>query len=137
MAEQTASEVISDDGLRQCRGRLGGDTLDVILQYLVGWLRHGPVVVALHLVERHVLMAHELQHAPEVGLLLIAAIEFQLPVAGDDDDGRCVGTDVDVLPREGFPRRGHVPTPICGISKPLFSFIVYENNSYSQKMVQI
>ena len=86
--------MISDDGLRQCRGHFVGDTLDVVLQYLVCRLRHGPVVVALHLIERHILMTHELQHAPEVGLLLIAPIEFQLPVAGDDDDGRCVGTDV-------------------------------------------
>ena len=72
---------MSDDGLRQCRGHFASDTLDVVLQYLIGWLRHGPVVVVLHLIERHILMTHELQHAPEVGLLLIAAIEFQLPVA--------------------------------------------------------
>jgi hypothetical protein len=33
---------MSDDGLRQCRGHLAGDSLDVVLLYLVGWLRHGP-----------------------------------------------------------------------------------------------
>ena len=52
------------------------------------------MVVALHLVERHVLVADEFQHAPEVGLLLIASVEFQFAVAGDNDDGRCIGTDI-------------------------------------------
>ncbi len=66
----------------------------MVLQNLVGRERHGAVVVALHLVERHVLVAHELQHAPEVGLLLVASEEFQLAVAGDDDDGRRIGSDV-------------------------------------------
>ena len=52
------------------------------------------MVVALHLVECYVLVACELQHTPEIGLLLIAPEEFQFAVTGDDDDGRCVGTDV-------------------------------------------
>ena len=60
----------------------------MILQYLVGGERHGTMVVALHLIERHILVAQEFQHAPEVSLLLVAPEEFQLAVAGDDDDGR-------------------------------------------------
>ena len=43
--------------------------LDMVLQDFVGGERHGAVVVALHLVERHILMTYEFQHAPEIGLL--------------------------------------------------------------------
>lgn len=50
----------------------------MLLQDVVGWLRHGAVVVALHLVKRHVLVGHQLQLPPEIGLLLIASEEFQL-----------------------------------------------------------
>lgn len=65
----------------------------MILQYLVGWERHSSVVVALHLVERHVLVAHEFQHTPEVSLFLIASEEFQLAVTSEalranSQDGR-------------------------------------------------
>ena len=66
----------------------------MILQDFVGWERHGTVVVALHLIERHVFVAYEFQHAPEVGLFLVASKELQLAVAGDDDDRRCFGTDI-------------------------------------------
>ena len=66
----------------------------MIFQNLVGRERHGTVVVALHLVERHVLVADEFQHAPEVGLLFVATIKLQFAVAGNDDDGRSIGTDV-------------------------------------------
>ena len=83
-----------DGRRRQGRSHLGGNPVDMILQNLIGGERHGAVVVALHLVERHILVTRELQHAPEVGLLLIASVEFQFAVAGDDDDGRGVGTDV-------------------------------------------
>ncbi len=69
-------------------------SLDVVLQDFIGRERHGAVVVALHLVERHVLVAHEFQHAPEVGLLLVASEEFQFAVARDNDNRRCIGTDV-------------------------------------------
>ena len=57
------------------------DTLDMVFQDLIGRLWHGTVIIALHLVERHVLMACQLQHAPEVGLFLITSEEFQLSVA--------------------------------------------------------
>ena len=57
-------------------------------------MRHDAVVVALHLIERHVLVAHELQHAPEVGLFLITAVKFQLPVTRDDDDGWRIRTNI-------------------------------------------
>ena len=79
---------------RQGGGHLGGNPADMVLQDLVSRLRHGTVVVALHLVERHVLVTHEFQHAPEIGLFLVASVEFQFTVAGDDDDGRRVGSDV-------------------------------------------
>ena len=68
--------------------------LDMLLQNVICRLRHGAVVVALHLVERHVLVAHEFQHTPEVSLLLVASKEFQFAVTGDDDDGRRVRTDI-------------------------------------------
>ena len=66
----------------------------MIFQNLVSRERHGAMVVALHFVECHVLVTHKLQHAPEVSLFLIAPEEFLFAVAGDDDDGRCIGTDV-------------------------------------------
>ena len=66
----------------------------MVLQDFIGGERHSAVVVALHLVERHVLVTHEFQHAPEVGLLLVASEEFQFAVAGDDDDGRGIWADV-------------------------------------------
>ena len=55
--------------------------LDMVLQDIIGRLWHGTMIIALHLVERHVLMACQLQHAPEVGLFLITSEEFQLSVA--------------------------------------------------------
>ena len=67
---------------------LVSQTFDVLLQDVIGRLRHSAVVVALHLIQRHVLVAREFQHAPEVGLLFVAAKEFQFAVARDDDDGR-------------------------------------------------
>ena len=75
-------------------GFVFGQSLDVLFQNVIGRLRHGAVVVALHLVERHVLVACELQHASEVGLLLIAAIELQFPVTRDDDHRRCIRTNI-------------------------------------------
>ena len=83
------------DGILQCfqimfnrymflghiRSSFGGNLADMVFQDFVGWERHGAVVVALHLVERHVLVAHKFQHAPEVGLLLIASEEFHFAVA--------------------------------------------------------
>ena len=65
---------------RQGRGHLGSQASDMVFQNLIGRLRHGTVVVTLHLVEGHVRVARELQHAPEVGLFFVAAIEFQFPV---------------------------------------------------------
>ena len=45
-------------------------TLDVLLKDVIGRLRHVAVVVALHLVERYVLVAHEFQfqHAQMDGI---------------------------------------------------------------------
>ena len=53
---------------------------------------HLAMVVALHLVEFHVLVAHHLEQAPEVGLLFVASEEFEFAVSRNDDYGRCIGT---------------------------------------------
>ena len=89
----------------------------MVLQYLVGRERHAAVVVALHLVERHVLVTREFQHTPEVGLLLVASEEFQLTVARDDDDRRCIRTDVD-------ERRILIDSGLQGADALLLAYVV-------------
>ena len=49
---------------------------------------HGPMVVALHLVERDVGVPYELEHAPKVGLFFIAPVKFQFAIATNNNYGR-------------------------------------------------
>ena len=70
------------------------EPFDVLFQDVVGWVGHSAVVIALHLIDGDVGMPCEFQHAPKIGLFLVAAIEFFLPVAGNDDERRSVGAHV-------------------------------------------
>ena len=116
----------------------------MLLKDVIGGLRHSAVVVALHLVERHVLVTHEFQHAPEVGLFFVTAIKLQFPIARYDDNRRCIGTNVgergilvdgrlqranallttDVVMGDALSAEGHEGSQRVGInailSKPLF-----------------
>lgn len=70
------------------------EPFDVLFQDVVGRVRHSAVVIALHLIDGDVGMPREFQHAPKIGLFLVAAIEFFLPVAGNDDERRSIRAHV-------------------------------------------
>ena len=55
---------------------------------------HPAVVVAVKLVKEDVLVPYELHHPPEICLLLIAAVEFKLPVTGKNQHRHWESTDV-------------------------------------------
>lgn len=60
----------------------------MLFQNVVGWVRHSAVIIALHLIDGDVGMPREFQHAPKIGLFLVAAIEFFLP--GADRQHECL-----------------------------------------------
>jgi len=64
------------------------EPFDVLFQDVVGWVRHSAVIIALHLIDGDVGMPREFQHAPKIGLFLVAAIEFFLP--GADRQHECL-----------------------------------------------
>lgn len=73
-----------------CRGY----ALNLVAENVVGRFGHGSVVVSVETINACVGMSGEFHHAPHVEVFFVAAVQFVFGVAGDENEGRCVGTYV-------------------------------------------
>ena len=63
----------------------------MVFEDLDGGIGHVAVAESLEFIQGGIGVTDHLQQAPEIGGLLIAAVELELTVAGDDDDRRRIG----------------------------------------------
>ena len=47
----------------------------MLLHYMICRMRHSTMVETLHLIESNIRMTNQLEHAPEVSLFLVTAVE--------------------------------------------------------------
>ena len=67
------------------RGGLFGDKLEEAGE---GGFGHAAVVESGEFAQLGIRVTGDFHHAPEVSIFLIAAVEFQLAIAGDEEQGR-------------------------------------------------
>ena len=63
------------------------DGMNATFDDAVGRCSHGTVVVTVEFVEEGLVVSNKPHHPPEIGLFLIASVEFHLTVATKDKHG--------------------------------------------------
>ena len=57
-------------------------------------VNHVTVIVAVKFVDFNIWMTDQFQHSPEISILLVTSIKFQIAVTAYDDVRRCVLADM-------------------------------------------